>query len=305
MELRFDNPFTETGYWLKGNLHTHTTVSDGVRSPQNCVDHYAENGFDFLSITDHGSVVDPSGLNSRNMILIPGEELCLGRSRAGSTFHLVLLGLKQALPFKDFNHDENPQRAIDMVDNLGGLTILAHPYWSGLQHMDLLQLKGYFGVEIYNTSCEVYRGTGYSRSHIDGLLADGRNVKIFATDDHHGAPEPLKQSDSCGAWIMVKSKERDPKSILDSIKNGYFYASNGPEFKKISIEDGIIHVETSPVRHITFYSTPSLGSRFTAERGNLTSYSYHGREGEAYVRVEATDETGRTAWSNPIFVEKN
>jgi hypothetical protein len=50
----FQNPFTVEGIWLKGNLNTHTIGSDGVRTPQEAVDHYAQNGYDFLAITDHG-----------------------------------------------------------------------------------------------------------------------------------------------------------------------------------------------------------------------------------------------------------
>jgi hypothetical protein len=213
--------------------------------------------------------------------------------------------LNRHLPLKDFDREEDPQRAINLTDKLGGLVIVAHPYWSGLQHTDLIRFEGYAGVEIYNTSCEVYRGTGYSRSHIDSLLADGKRVKIFATDDHHGEPEPLKEEDSCGAWVVVKSKSRSVEAIVDAIKRGFFYASSGPEIKKISTDEGVIHVETSPVKQITFYSTPSLGSRFTLSNSSLTSYDYHGRKGEKYVRIEATDEHGRTAWSNPIYIEDN
>ena len=42
------------GYaWLKGNLHSHTTCSDGRLSPQQRADAYAAHGYDFLAITDH------------------------------------------------------------------------------------------------------------------------------------------------------------------------------------------------------------------------------------------------------------
>ncbi len=52
------NPFAQPGEWLRGNLHTHTTRSDGLLSPQATVDEYARRGYDFLSLTDH-SVVTP------------------------------------------------------------------------------------------------------------------------------------------------------------------------------------------------------------------------------------------------------
>ena len=39
--------------FLKGNLHAHTTFSDGVRSPQALIEEYESRGYDFLAITDH------------------------------------------------------------------------------------------------------------------------------------------------------------------------------------------------------------------------------------------------------------
>ena len=38
---------------LRGNLHAHTTFSDGVRTPAALVDVYERLGYDFLAITDH------------------------------------------------------------------------------------------------------------------------------------------------------------------------------------------------------------------------------------------------------------
>jgi len=300
MPTRFQNPFDKEGIWLKGNLHTHTTASDGVRTPQETIDHYAQNGYDFLAITDHGLRVDPKTLNPRGMTLIPSQEISIGNSAAGTTTHIVCANIKETLPLTDFDPNTDPQRAIDLTTEQGGFTIIAHPYWSGLQLGDLIKLNGYLGVEIYNTTCEVYRGTGYSAPHIDALLVAGRHPLIFATDDHHGNPEPLKPSDTCGGWIMVKVKDRSLQSIVEAIRQGHFYASNGPTIKNITIKDEGIHVETSPAKHITFNSQPSLGARFTAKDKPLTEYTYTGREGEKYIRIETTDPQGRTAWSNPI-----
>jgi len=292
----------EKGVWLKGNLHTHTTASDGVRTPQEAVNHYAENSYDFLAITDHGIIVDPKTLDSRGLTLIPGQEISVGNSAAGTTTHIVCANIKETLPLTDFDPTTDPQRAIDLTIKQGGFAIIAHPYWSGLQHDDLIKLHGYLGVEIYNTTCDVYRGTGYSSPHIDALLVSGKHPLIFATDDHHGEPEPLKPSDTCGGWIMVKAKDRSLHSIVEAIKKGHFYASNGPTIKNITIKPEGIHVETSPAKHITFNSQPSLGARFTPKDEPITEYTYPGRKGEKYIRVEITDSQGKTAWSNPIYL---
>ncbi|MEK6530721.1 MAG: PHP domain-containing protein, partial [candidate division NC10 bacterium] len=38
---------------LKGNLHTHTHLSDGLLSPEAVIARYRALGYDFLAITDH------------------------------------------------------------------------------------------------------------------------------------------------------------------------------------------------------------------------------------------------------------
>ena len=42
--------------WFKGNLHMHTTESDGALTPAEAAALYAENGYDFIARTDHWKV---------------------------------------------------------------------------------------------------------------------------------------------------------------------------------------------------------------------------------------------------------
>jgi len=49
-------PFNLPGRWFKGNLHTHSTNSDGKLSAEENVAWHAKHGFDFLTITDHNRV---------------------------------------------------------------------------------------------------------------------------------------------------------------------------------------------------------------------------------------------------------
>jgi predicted metal-dependent phosphoesterase TrpH len=65
---------------LRGNLHAHTTFSDGVRSPQALVEEYEARGYDFLAITDHDDRIQedywfqlPAG--DDRMLVLPGVEI--------------------------------------------------------------------------------------------------------------------------------------------------------------------------------------------------------------------------------------
>lgn len=302
MKRVFADPFSAGGSWYKGNVHTHSDRSDGTRTPEKLVSMYLGAGYDFLSITDHSVVTDVCGLDGSGLLLIPGEELCVGRSQAGTHYHLVGVGIQETLPFSDFDAELDPQRVVDEINDLGGVSLLAHPYWSGLNHADMMALDGICGMEIYNTSCDYERNTGLSASHVDGLIAAGRRPHIFAVDDHHGADRPTMPVDACGAWIMVKAPSLEERDILESIRGGLFYSSTGPEIKKIAVDgEGVINVECSPAKTVSFVSTPSLGMKFHARDGPITSVSHPGRRGETYVRVEVTDFEGRTAWSNPIY----
>ena len=277
-------------------------MSDGTKTVEELVMRYKEAGYNFLAITDHSIVIKTGHLTHPDFLMIPGEEICVGTSSAETLFHIIALGIEKTLPFIDFDPELDPQRVIDKINELGGIPVLAHPYWSGLNHVDMMGVKRYHGVEIYNTSCDYERNTGYSEPHIDGVIAQGRKPFIYATDDHHGAEMGNSPLDVCVAWICVKAEELSIESIMKSIKKGLFYSSNGPEFKDISIdEDGVINIECTPVRYISFISTPSLGLKYHAMEKPLTSATYPGRDSETYVRIEIEDYEGKRAWSNPIY----
>ena len=70
MRIEFPNPFKAPGRWFKGNLHTHTTNSDGLLTPSQIAFLYKANGYDFLSITDHGKLtnINQSSMHPENKV---------------------------------------------------------------------------------------------------------------------------------------------------------------------------------------------------------------------------------------------
>ena len=47
------NAFTAPGRFLRGNLHTHSNLSDGALDPAEVCRRYKAEGYDFISLTDH------------------------------------------------------------------------------------------------------------------------------------------------------------------------------------------------------------------------------------------------------------
>ena len=281
--------FEAPGQWLKGNLHTHTTNSDGRFTPEERVAGYKEQGYDFLAFTDHCFV---TRCPNDALVVIPGAEwgLALGHTN----YHLVALNV----PTGSHVFPEMPiQEAVDEVRAAGGVAIIAHPYWSGLTLADMQDIEGCAGIEVYNHM--VHKGVGKGRStvHWDDLLATGRRGFGFAVDDCHF------NGDTYGGWIMVKSQYRDADSILEAVKSGRFYASTGPEIKSVQEDGGILRVECSDAAEINFLSRQWCGRHEEAPDGEtLNSAEFSLDHGQGYVRIEVMDSEGRTAWTNPLYL---
>ena len=304
LRVDYNSPFGAEGGWFKGNIHAHTLDSDGSYAPSDIVRFYRESGYDFLSITDHSVLTDTSSFTSPRFLAIPGEELCVGQSVNGRLTHVIALNIREELPLADFNRGASPQEAIDLIADLGGSAIVAHPYWSDLNVNDLAGLEGALGIEVYNTACEYEIGRGHSSVHWDDLLVMGKRLLGFAVDDTHGRIREYKAEDYCKAWISVKASTLTVEDIMASIESGLFYSSTGPSIEDIGVEGDEIFVKSSPARSIAFISNTALGIMHTAEEGSIEDASYALQGREIYVRVEITDKLGRKAWSNPIYVER-
>ena len=292
--ISFPNPFDAEGFWIKGNLHTHTINSDGLLTPFQTALVYQSNGYGFLSITDHNRLTNIEDLRSdfEDLILLPGEEISVGG------YHLVAFNIKSEIMPAD-----DPESVIREVHRQNGEVIVAHPYWSALMPEDLLGLDGYLGIEVYNATCDVTVAKGYSSVYWDILLHNGRFTYGFAVDDAHGGLMLGRPTDACKGWIMVKARRFDEASIMESIRRGLFYSSTGPEIHDIQVDDEKIHVKTSPAKSISFIAKNGRGRRSYALNEPLREAVYTVRGNEDYIRLEIEDERGGVAWTNPMILE--
>ncbi len=288
------NPFTLPGEWLRGNTHCHTTRSDGDLSPEAVADWYAGHGYDFLSITDHRILTSTKEIERAGMIGVPGMELNGWDDESDCEYHMVALGLKSvevAPPGRSL------QGAIDLVKGDGAATILAHPYWLGYEPAWLAPIRELDALEMFNATCQLSNGKGYSPHIIDGLLAQGMRFTLIAADDAH-----WWSADSGKAWLQVKAQERDAAAIVEAVITGAFYATQGPEIHDFRIEGKRVVVKTSPVAEVRFMSWRKKGQVARAESRETTEWEVTLRGGEKYVRLECVAADGGMAWSNPIYV---
>src|SRR5260221_3962814 len=176
-----ENPHAAAGNWYRGNIHTHTTRSDGKLAPADVVNWYHAHGYDFLALTDHWHSTHEGAEKAKITVLI-GQEIDVTPPGEAQRLHIVAIGLngRPNLP-----KDRPAQPSIDILLEMGATCFLAHPYWSGLTYAEMIDLQGISGVEIFNGSSTDDNGKILSLVHWDNLLHRGKNWPAIATDDPH------------------------------------------------------------------------------------------------------------------------
>lgn len=285
-----------SGKWFKGCIHVHTTISDGNLTPDQVTAFYAQAGYDFISITDHNVPFVGDDLNDKWPILVlDGIELD-GFDGQGSFYHILCLG-----GLNNIKKDMKLVEAFETARSQGSLIIWAHPYKCGNSAEDGIR-HVFDGIEIYNSSADMGYRRGNSVYHWDATLPRQPGMLGFATDDAHfikGVPAEKR------GWIMVNAPEFSRKAVMNSIRMGNFYSSNGPVFKSIAIEKGDrIVAHMSPVVHVRFVGPWGKQKYEGATNGeSITETHFKLPSDWIFARIEIEDEVGQRAWSNPLLFE--
>ena len=178
---------------LRGNLHAHTTFSDGVRTPQALVAEYDRLGYDFLAITDH--------FDHENLVHPDYEETIA----ALESELLIFRGI-------ELSYQRLDQHVGRVHGDAETLYILNHParyklsVAETIERMDTIRRAGWPLDAVEVTDTGLYRPL-YDTDEIP-------LVKI-ATDDAHRPPHFGR------AWIEVDAP-RDRDAIIRAIRAGDF-----------------------------------------------------------------------------------
>lgn len=322
--------FTGSGNWYKGNLHCHTTNSDGALTPREVVALYKQKGYSFLCLSEHDVYTDLTPeLNEKDFILLPGVETAAylledrgGGLRkkahhihgiAGTAAMQAHAGQKplahgETLPTKLFYGAWDGQKIVqDMVDGLierGCFTTYNHPIWSKVNEADFISTEHVWALEIYNYSSHLENYSGYDTTYWDAMLRNGRHILGFASDDNHNSGIP---HDSGGGYVVVRAETLSADCLIDNLLKGNFYSSAGPEIHDFGIRDGVVYVDCSRVYRIDFIAGNVINDGVSVVsdeyKDKLCYGEYHLKGHESYVRIECTDKYGRKAWTNPIFLQ--
>jgi len=176
---------------LKGQLHTHTTCSDGTMTPQEVADAYASLGFDFLAFTDHDHLLKPAYAEmirqvKSNLILFFGIELTVLCSR-GYVHVNRIEGDHEVLHI--FNHPADYD--LPVKKTIGCMEEVAVQY-----PLDAMEVTHH----------------GFYSPQFD--IADIRCPKVAADDSHDRL--------ACGRGWVEGESERNRDAIIAAIRGGNF-----------------------------------------------------------------------------------
>jgi len=332
-------PITKAAY--KANLHTHTTLSDGSQDIKTVKQQYKEHGYSVVAFSDHEGLLPHTDLKDPDFLPLTSYEVAVNdNSRRTDDYSFIkschmnliapeedcsvspIFNIDQIWPriehIKNYISEEQKQVAFHLdyttedfnnmiaaANEKGFLVTFNHPVWSTMNYVDYGGFRGLWGVECYNTGA-AREGYVDTMQPIDDLLMQGEKVFPVAADDSHS----LK--DCFGGWVMIRADELNHKSIYIALKNGDFYASTGPDFEAITLENNIVTVKCSPAvkvfvsseRRFAHAVKAEEGSTITEAKFDLTNYLRFSPFENGYIRFTVVDAAGKEAHSRPYFLNE-
>lgn len=306
-------PFSTPGRFWRGNLHTHSFASDGAMSPEQVVEAYKRAGYDFLQISDHFieryqfPMTDTRAFRSNNFTTLIGAELHAMGTEVGELWHILAAGLP--LDFPAPTPTETGPELAARARAAGAFVAIAHPAWSQLRIGDGRALQAAHAVEIYNHGCAVETDRGDGFYLLDELVNEGRRLTAIATDDAH-----FKHGDydAFGGFVEVKAESLDPEALLEALKAGQFYASQGPRILDVDVSRDEVRVDCSPAHSISLLTGTSralsrIGKNITTatfEVANVERTAWVNPGATKWFRIVVIDHAGKRAWTNPIWLDE-
>ena len=318
----------------KANLHCHSTLSDGKKTPEELKEMYKRHGYSILSITDHEAPCCHSELDDENFLTITGYEAYIRNQPKYNSYqteiHLNLFArdpknetlICYQKEFCKYIGEERQQELkkivspraricnVDYVNEYiqtakenGYIVAYNHPYWSFDSNENIAAYEGLFSMEMCNYSSYISNGLEYNGALYNELLRGGKRIACHSADDNHnGAEEGNSMCDSFGGFTMIMPEEFTYGSVINAMEKGEMYSSMGPLFNEVSMEGNRLHVECSEVKHIYVHDGGKrhIGAH-AGEDGLITSADFELKDKATFVRVTIVDKDGNKADTRGYF----
>jgi hypothetical protein len=304
---RFNRTF-EVTHFQKGNIHTHTTLSDGGSSPEHTITWYRSHGYQFLALTDHNQFSRPAryaALQDPSFVLISGEEITM--TGHGRQVHVNGLCIKSRIPGGSFASAAAAlSNGIGAVRHQGGVALVNHPNFDwALSPADVSDARDAPLLEIASGHPYVHSAGDAERPSHEALwdmaLGAGADFMGVGVDDEHHIDVSSDPPATPGrAWISTFGEVTDSVAICSAMAQGQLYSSTGVDLKRIAVRDRQYEVE--PVQAHASVVFIGMGGRELARHAAPSHgpavYALRGDEGYVRARVELPD--GKRAWTPAV-----
>ena len=331
----------ENGNFYKANLHCHTVISDGKKTPEEVKEIYKSHGYSVVAFTDHNVQVPHPELRDPDFLPLTGVEYNVnnfaypGKHREVKTCHLCFVATRDDIQYqvchtdsyvkhgnareylsqsmidpeaKDYPRTYSPECINDMIKRgrkAGYFVTYNHPTWSQENYNDYTKYHGMNAMEIFNYSSLNMGYDEYNSHEYDDLLRNGEKLFCIGADDNHNKHEigdPM--CDACGAWIQIKADRLEYNTIGQALLDGNFYASMGPEIKSLWYEDGKVHIDCSDAALVDIIYGVKFAQRVKMTDGvPVTSAEFTLKEGYKWFRLRVRDTAGNYAETNAYFLD--
>ena len=303
----------ENGNLYKANLHCHSTVSDGKFTPEELKSMYMEHGYHAIAYTDHRSCVPHPDLTDEIFVALTGIEIAFGIRKATS-IHICGIArdpmAEVKIPDEPMDDIHKINAGIRRLNQEGYITTLNHPRWSAMSAKTLEAIGDVANIEVLNGYELIQDGYGDSSACYELELRRGRMVRPIAADDSHTASKPGEPGyEYFQGFTMLKATELTYDSLINALDTGAFFASTGPVFKNLWIDNGTLHVECSPVCgvyvHGQLYSHRAavIDGRDSIEMVDIPLGETFNNS--SFLFAQIVDTNGKRAWSAPFQLKSD
>ena len=238
----------------RGDLHIHSTGSDGSEEAAVVAANYRKHGFDFMAMTDHSNWHTSDKLLKQyadvplGLKLFHGEEVHLG-----TIIHIVSFNANRSitdlyLADKDQIRAQLQEEAktlqtpwgvdpyeyayrkwiCEQIREAGGMCIVPHPFWIHKPH--IFNMNSRMLEYVFTTgACDAFELTGgqtveennYQLSIYHDLRARGVDIPICGSSDSHGTDRAIYFGIS---KTILFAKDKEYESIREAILDHYSVA---------------------------------------------------------------------------------